>query len=52
MCFDYGAKSDIQRHYPTTVPPNDINPMNKLKRMLSSLIIPQSDYDFAEIYTM
>lgn len=26
--------------------------MDKLNRLPSSLIIPQSDYDFAEIYTL
>lgn len=52
ICFGYQANTNIWWHYRTTVPPSDRNAMDKLNRLPSSLIIPQSDYDFAEIYTL
>lgn len=52
ICFGYQANTNIQWDYRTTVPPSDRNAMDKLNRLPSSLIIPQSDYDFAEIYTL
>ena len=52
ICFGYQANTNIGWHYRTTVPPSDRNAMDKLNRLPSSLIIPQSDYDCAEIYTL